>query len=161
LSRCSFATLDSCLVARLLSRCSFATSDSCLATPLSNLYRSRLLRSLFLWQSCISLIGIQRSLCELFCSHLSGVSVRSQFLGENVFFGSSSDLLLACLASGLLVFWHASLLAFVPSGMPRCWPLCLLACLAGLLDWLLLALWLFWSFAGPLVYCLPSSLCAL
>ena len=47
-------------------------------------YRSRLLRSLFLWQSCILMIGMQRSLCELFCSHLLDFSVRIQFPGENV-----------------------------------------------------------------------------
>jgi hypothetical protein len=45
--------------------------------------------------------------------------------------GSSSDLLLACLASGLCAFWHAPLLAFVPSGMPRFWPLGLLVCLTS------------------------------
>ena len=33
-------------------------------------YRSKLLRSLFLWQSCFSMVGILRHLRELFCSHL-------------------------------------------------------------------------------------------
>ena len=37
----------------------------------------------------------------------------------------------SCLASGLLAFWHASLLASWSSGMPRFWPPDLLACLAS------------------------------
>ena len=43
----------------------------CLSNLLACLYRLKLLRSLFLWQSCFSMVGIIRHLRELFCSHLS------------------------------------------------------------------------------------------
>ena len=43
----------------------------CLSNLLACLYRLKLLRSLFLWQSCFSMVGILRHLRELFCSHLS------------------------------------------------------------------------------------------
>jgi len=43
--------------------------------------------------------------------------------------------LLACLSSGLPVFWPACLLACLSSGLPVFWPACLLACLSsGLLG---------------------------
>ena len=90
------------------------------------------------------------------------------------FFRSSSDLLLACLASGLCAFWHASLLAFVPSDMSRFWPLCLLTCLAsGLCAFWYASLLASWPSGMPhlgvfmprfwplgLLVCPTSGLCA-
>jgi hypothetical protein len=60
-------------------------------------YQSRLLRSLFLWQSCISMIGIQRFQCELFCSFRIFLSEVS-FLGRTFFFWPS-DMTCFCLLS--------------------------------------------------------------
>jgi hypothetical protein len=86
-----------------------------------HLHLSRLLRSLFLWQSCISMIGIQRSLCELFCSHLLDFLSQASFLGRALFFWLSGLLLAFWPSSGSLAFfWLSGLhLAFrTSSGFP-------------------------------------------
>ena len=78
-----------------------------------HLYIPRLLRSLFLWQSCISMIGIQRSLCELFCSHLLDFLSEASFLGRALFFWLSGPHLAFWPSSGFLAcFWTLCLSSF-------------------------------------------------
>jgi hypothetical protein len=67
----------------------------CLSNLLACLYRLKLLRSLFLWQSCFSMVGIQRHLRELFCSHLSD-SIFLSVASDTCFLHVSLDFSIPC-----------------------------------------------------------------